>query len=192
LGGGSRDLDRVEVGAVDGGHGRRAPGVAQAQGRELAGDPHEDAVQAARCPGASIEHVVVDGLQRAVTSSSRASVRAGRLDDVPAAVGRVAPADHEALVVEVVEQADEVGGVDPQPVAERTLRCRAVVAQIAEGDEMAHAEAQGRERTLEARLDRAREALDQQNRVRGGESRGLDVDACDHGGKCSALSMIRY
>jgi len=139
--------------------------------------------------GERAEHVVVDRLQGALHVLVQELLAAGReLDDVAAAVGGVTAAHDQVLTVEVVEQPDQVGGVDAQPVAQRALGRGAVVAQVAQGDEVAHAQPQGGEPAFQPGLDRAREARDQEDRIRGREGGGLvDVDACDHGGKSSAV-----
>src|SRR5207244_10916163 len=89
---------------------------------------------------------------------------AGRsdLDDVPPAVARIATTLDEALVLQVVEQKDEVVGVEVQRLAELLLRRFPLVAQVVQRDVLLEAHAQ--QVLARAAIDDARQARQQHHR----------------------------
>src|SRR5438067_7919114 len=63
------------------------------------------------------EHLVLDALESPLGALERLPAGRSDLDDVPPAVARIATTLDEALVLQVVEQKDEVVGVEVQRLA---------------------------------------------------------------------------
>jgi hypothetical protein len=78
------------------------------------------------------------------------------LDDVPAAVDGVATAENQPLALEVVQQADQLRGIDANSVGERLLAHRALT-QLSEHLEVAWHELAWLERVVETVLQGAAE-----------------------------------
>ena len=68
------------------------------------------------------EDLVVDGLEGAVDLQQQALALRRELDDAAPPVGPVAAAHDQISVLELVQQGDEVGGVEPEHLDQRLLR----------------------------------------------------------------------
>jgi hypothetical protein len=91
--------------------------------------------------GQGLEQLVLDQSELAVGLLKLARPGGGHLDDVPPAVGRIAPAGDETPLLKLVEQADDVARVQAEGRADRVLRHRALLVEQRERDHMPRPEA---------------------------------------------------
>lgn len=87
------------------------------------------------------EQAVFDQAEPDVGRGERFFPSRGELDDVPSSVGRIALTGDESAFFELVQQPDDVAGIEAQHVAEALLALWPLFAQDPEGPEMPGPEA---------------------------------------------------
>ena len=95
------------------------------------------------------QDLVVDRLEGAVDLHQQPLALGGELDDAAAPVGPVAAAHDQIGVLELVQQRDEVGGVEPERLDQRLLRRGPVILEMRERHEVARAQAERSDGALE-------------------------------------------
>ena len=112
------------------------------------------------------EEVLLEALRERTQLGERLPARRGHLDDVAAAVGRVAAPLDQAGRLELVEQADELAAVVAERVGDRPLRLARALVEHGQDRVVVRVEAEllvGRERPL---LGGHPEPLEQEERGR--------------------------
>jgi hypothetical protein len=107
------------------------------------------------------EDVVLSRCECRLGLVEAADAAVGELDDVaPAVVDRPAAGD-QAVVLELVEQADEVRPVDSKRAGERLLGAAVVVAEESQGNEVTGSQAERRQRGFRAEPGQTGEVVEQ-------------------------------
>lgn len=72
--------------------------------------------------GQRIQQLILDADQPREGAIQHSSTLGGERDDVPPAVPRVSASDHKAALLELVEKAHNIAGIQPEHVDEVLLR----------------------------------------------------------------------
>lgn len=113
------------------------------------------------------QNLVLDDLQRLVHLAKRQLTSGRELDDAAAAVGSIAMAHDELVLLELVEQAHHAARVHAQPVGEQLLSGGAVSAQITERHHMPLPQSEWTQHLLEPLADDPGDPSDQDRSLYG-------------------------